>query len=515
MPALITLALLMIAVVVVMVLRFLGVKNERTWLAAALGGLAAWGSVFFWQISMPVLLPAGFWKPVSLFAISPALKVDSLAWVYALSLTGLAAAVMLTSAAQPFASAWSWVASLGLTMLGVLAFLAANPLTLVMVWMALDITELLNTLRGASDARMSERAVMSFSTRAAGTGFALWASVTSAMIGSPFLFESLRPESALYLLIAAGLRVGVLPLHLAAEPQMRRGLGSVLRLTAAASSLAMLSRLPQAALPQTSLLVLQAITLLAALYGGWKWFSGAEPLALRPFWLIGMSALTLLQAFGGNAIGAAAWGATLIVTGGGAFLAFARPRRLQLALSFLTLFSLGLPFSLTAAGWGAALPWFFWPLALLAHSFLMAGTMFDWWRSTGRPWEELPQWGRAPYPLGLLVLLLTALLLGLWGWPGALRLGNWATTLGSLALTAGLFFVRWRLANLIQSTTPAEEISPALASRLSGLQETLAGLLWWLFRTLRRGTFFLTGLLEGEGGLFWTLLALTIFALLL
>jgi len=509
MPALITLILLALTLIAVIALHLFAPLRRSSWAAAAIGSLAAWGSVFFWQISLPALLPVGSWRPVSLFAVSPALKVDALAWVYALSLTSLAAAVIFTSSAQTETSVWAWAGSLTLTALGLLAFLSDNPLTLVMIWTALDLTDALNTLRSASDGAMSEKAVMSFSVRAAGTGFALWASVNNAMLGAPFLFENLRPQSAVYLLIAVGLRVGVLPLHLAAEPQMRRGFGSALRLTAAASSLALLSRLPQVGLTETSLLILQAGALLAALYGSWKWFSGQEDvLSLRPFWLIAVSALALLQAAGGNGAGAAAWGCVLVLTGGGVFLAFARQRWLQVLLSLLVLFSLGLPFSLTGTVWLADLPWFLALPALLAQAMLLAGVFFFLWRSSGPAWEELPQWARVSYPLGLSLLPLTALILGLWGWPGALRLGNWPVGLAALALTTGLLTLRWRF---WPQSAPGQ--SAPRQSRLYQIQARLTAAVGWLYRFIRRASFFLVGLLEGEGGLLWILLTLVIFAL--
>jgi hypothetical protein len=52
--------------------------------------------------------------------------------------------------------------------------------------------------------------------------------------------------SRFYLLLAAGLRLGVLPLHLpyASEAAIRRGFGSALRLISAGSSLILLARIP-------------------------------------------------------------------------------------------------------------------------------------------------------------------------------------------------------------------------------------------------------------------------------
>jgi hypothetical protein len=74
----------------------------------------------------------------------------------------------------------------------------------------------------------------------------LWASMVSISAGTPMNFQDAPPQAGLYLLLAAGLRLGVLPLHLpyASEAAIRRGFGSALRLISAASSLILLARIP-------------------------------------------------------------------------------------------------------------------------------------------------------------------------------------------------------------------------------------------------------------------------------
>ena len=123
--------------------------------------------------------------------------------------------------------------------LGYLAVTANNPLTLLLVWGALDITELIIQLRSVDGPSNNEKVVISFSTRALGIGLLLWANIVSIAQGSAFNFESIAPSSGLYLVAAAGLRLGVLPLHLpySSESTLRRGLGTSLRLISAASSI--------------------------------------------------------------------------------------------------------------------------------------------------------------------------------------------------------------------------------------------------------------------------------------
>jgi len=509
MPAVITLGILLVTLVALGGLRVVRPRSTYTWAIAVTGAFLAWASVFFWQLSLPTLLPVASWTPATLFPVSPALKMDAVAWLYALSLTGLALAVILTSPVRLTGiSPVAWLGTLVLTALGILAFLADNPLTLVMIWTAIDLVEFWNALRVAANAEMSERVVVAFSLRALGTGFALWASVTSAAVGTTFLFETLRPQSGIFLLLAAGLRLGVLPLHLAyqAEPVVRRGLGTVLRLTAVASSLVLLARLPQNAFTGSWPLALQTFVLLTAVYAGWKWLTGADALSARPYWLIGMSALALAAALRNNPLGAAAWGVALILVGGATFLYSARAPWLTRVLTLVALAALGLPFTLTATGWQGALPWFLWPLAILAQMLLLAGVARHLLSPGESPWSDLPQGLRAAYLAGLAIFPLLAVLIGLWGWAGALQLGVWGAGLMALVSSLALLGFFGRFSEFSLPVT-----------RLSGLthgQETLMAGLGSLYRTLRAVTEFISGLLEGDGGLLWTLFLLVLFILI-
>src|SRR5690606_31770558 len=100
-------------------------------------------------------------------------------------------------------------------------------------------------------------------------------------------FRSASPQAGLYLLLAAGLRVGVLPLHLpyAGESVLRRGVGTALRAITAASSLILLARIPAGSIAPQYAPYLLMFTALAAVYGGWMWLRAPDELTGRPYWL--------------------------------------------------------------------------------------------------------------------------------------------------------------------------------------------------------------------------------------
>jgi len=478
----------------------------------------AWVSLFFWQFALPDKLLTGQWITLSISTTALELIANHYAWVYALSLAALAGAVVLTSPARiSTVGPAEWVGTLLLLALAIVSILADNPLTLVLVWTAIDLAEVFIVLRSSTSASLSEQTVISFSIRAAGTGFALWASVVTAVNGQTFLFEQTPAQAGIFLLLAAGLRLGVLPLHLSYrnEPILRRGFGTSLRLTTAVTSLVLLARLPASAVETRYLPYLLGFVALAALYSAWKWLTAPDELSGRPYWIIGMSALAVSATLRGNPAGSAAWGAALVLFGGLSFLYSARQVWFTRILAALGVLLLSLPLTLTASGWLGAFPQpvFFWPLFLVAHALLVAGYLRHILRPAKTSFSELPSWAQAAYPVGLLLLCVTALLLGLWGWPGAFQLGAWVVSI-SLVVLAGLAIlvvIRFQRLGVFEAPASVE----ARPSRFVALQDQMAGLFWSLYRNLGRLFSFAANLLEGDGGLLWTLLLLVLFVSLL
>lgn len=519
MLALITLAIYALAIFAMIVLRLTRLAFSYSWLAAALGAFLAWVSVFFWQLVLPAPIFSADWQASAFFAVSPALMVDQIAWVYALSLSTLALAVILTAPAQATGvSPTAWMGTLGLTILALLAFLADNPLTLVMIWTALDLLELINTLRLSRKPALSERVVVSFGIRAFGTGFALWASAFGVGRGGSFSFDGISPDLGVYFLLAAGLRLGVLPLHLTyrSEPGLRRGMGTALRMAAASSSLVLLARIPAGLASPGLIPFLLGLLMLALVYGGWKWLSSSDELSARPFWLIGMGALSVTAALRGSPAGSAGWGSALVLLGGLVFLYSARQKAYTVVLSLFGLGMLSLPFTLTATAWQGGLPFdgWFWPFALVGQAMLAVGYVRHLWHTSESELAHLPRWAQSAYPVGLGLLGVVVILLGLWGWTGALQLGAWLPGLLVSLLSVGALVFLWRILGYFKNPVLSQSDDTLSVSRLSLAAESFASLLWWFYRALRRLVDFISGLLEGDGGLLWTLLVLVLLMLL-
>lgn len=511
---LLTVTTLSITAIVLLVLRFAAPAFRYHWLIASGGALLGWISVLAWQVQMPIALQFPAWQPASLFSQSPTFVGDGISWTFSLSLATLCLSIILTAVARSnFPRPINWIGTLLLTSLGILAVLADNPLTLVLIWAAIDISELITQMRLAEDPGVSERTVVAFASRVAGIFVLLWADMISVANGQTLDFRSAPPQAGLYLMLAAGLRIGVLPLHLpySGESAMRRGFGTGLRMISAASSLILLARVPSSSLASPLTPYLAILVSLAAIYGGWQWLRAPDELTGRPFWLIGMGSLAVAAALRANPIGATAWGCGLILAGSALFLSSEQNRWLTRALLVGAWGIAALPFSVTATGWGSGiitpvLSWLAWPFLIPAHAMLLAGYIRHSLRTTARVTaQDQPIWAKNVYPIGIALLLLTTLLLGFFGWPGALQFGNWFVGLLTSLLTIGLIWLTPRLR--ILNPVRAHWVRPTNVSWLEWSYKAL----WNLYRQLGRVSRVISNILEGESGVMWTLLFLVLF----
>lgn len=478
------------------------------WLVAVGGASLAFASLFLWQGRFPLSLSLPPWQPETVFLYSPALLGDGISWPYALALAALAGAVIWTSVVRLENEPLSWAGVLLLAALGTLAVAAGNPLTLVLVWSAIDLTELLIMLRSSEGESHTESVVVAFAARLAGTGMLLFASMVSLGAGTPMDFRAVPASAGIYLLVASGLRLGVLPLHLPyrKENVLRRGFGTALRLVSAAASLALLARIPAGALPsplKPAFLVLAALT---ALYAGWMWLRASDEVLGRPFWVLGLASFSIAASLRADPVGSTGWGLALILSGGLLFLFSARQRSI-LWLVFLGLWGLSsLPYSPTAAAWqsGEQASWLLLLPFLPAQALFMAGFVRHALHPGETSLESQEQWVKAIYPTGLLLLVGTSILLGWWGWDGAQLTGQWGLAIIVAALAAGAFVLARR--TLVRDEPGGGSAQWVRLLRLEWLYRFLTA----VYRALRRIADLVTAALEGEGGLLWSFLLLVL-----
>jgi hypothetical protein len=511
MSIVITFLILFLTAITLLVLRIMSPSFRYNWLFAVGGTFLAWISVFVWQVSMPIQLHFTIWQPALLFSQSPTFFADGISWAFVLSLITLCLTILITAVVRPqFPSPLSWVGTLILTSLGMLAVVSDNPLTLVLIWAAIDLVELATQIWFVQDTRLSESVTIAFASRAAGILMLLWADVVGNSSGQPLDFHLASPQAGLFLILAAGLRLGVLPLHLPypSESALRRGFGTGLRMVSAASSLFLLARIPIGSVDAAWTPLLLMLVSLAAVYGGWMWLRAPDDLTGRPYWLIGMGSLAIAATLRSNPVGAAAWGCALMLAGSAMFL-FSEPNRWLTRALYVAVFGISaLPFSVSATGWlnGGTGFWLSFPFLLLAHAMLIAGYIRHTQRTSARTSnEDQPIWGRNVFPAGIALLLFTMIVLGFVGWDGALKAGNWFISSLVAILSVGLLWLSPRLR--ILNPVRAHWVRPENTSWFDWAYRAL----WGLYRQLGNLSNSILNVLEGESGIMWTLLFLVLF----
>jgi hypothetical protein len=508
---LITISILLVTALALLILRFTLGEYRYSWLIATSGALFAWLSVFLWQLTMPLEIQLPLWQPVLLFPQSPFFVADGTAWAFAVSLATVCLAVIITAVARDnFPYPLSWFGILILTTLGILAVTADNPLTLVLLWAAIDASELISQMRIVDEPKMSERVVIASAARVSGIFVLLWADMVSISNGFELDFHAAPPQAGIYLVIAVALRLGVFPLNLSYtnETSMRRGFGTGLRMISAGSSLILLARIPAESLTSPFIPYLMLFISGAAIYGAWMWLRAPDEITGRPFWMISMGSLALAAALRANPVGATAWSCALILAGSALFLTSVQNRWLERALFICVWAISALPFSLTAAGWmnESSRYWLATPILLISQAMLIAGLIRHIQRSSTRPlFDSQPYWARNVYPIGIVILLLTIIGLSLFGWNGTRQIGSWILSLIASLLALGLLWLTPRLR--ILNPVRAHWVRPTNPSWLDwGYQ-----ILWNGYEQLSRLSNSLSNVLEGESGIMWTLLFLTLF----
>jgi len=516
MLALITILILILASLTIGVLLVVNPKRSFTWVIATGGTLLAWILVMLWQLNLPDSVTLTNWQPTSLFPDSPFLSIDGISWVYGISLITLCFGVILTAPVRTTAvSPLAMTGVMLLTALGLVAVMAGNPLTLLIAWAAIDLTELVVILRSFSRPQQSESAVVAFSARLAGIAVVMWASILGAASGSMLTFQSITENVAILLLIGVGLRLGVLPLHLPyrQEPAYRRGFGTILRMVSAASSLVLLARIPQTNISGNIELILFATTAVTAIYGAWKWARSSNPLSGRPYWMIGMGALAIASDLRGNPTGSAAWGSALVLAGGSLFIASHETKWLKWLMVGTAFGISSLPFSLTSTVWVSNINAHWWHLLLFLPAQILLITGFV--RFALAPRDPLksaqPQGAQSVYPIAFVLMAFIIFLLGLWGWNGASQLGAWITGIITAILASGVLIGLSRLQTLVPTATVALPTG-TITNRIGNIIQNTT---WSIYRLLRQVSFILSQMLEGDGGILWALLLLVLFASLI
>jgi hypothetical protein len=490
-----------------------GVRYQ--WLIALLGVAFALVFVVLSSQGLPHEMAFIDWQSSGLWGISPIFLLDQFSWAFALAFTTLMVSVILTAVGRLSSGSWNaWVGSLFMTAVGITAVLSGNPLTLLLAWGALDITEVLIWLPQVPQHSTRQRIFVSFFSRSIGSAVLVVVLLLVSARGQGFSFSQMPADMNPLLILAAILRLGVLPLHglFLDDASMRRGIGTILRFFHAVSSLVVVARTSVEGVPDSWLPWLLGIAFVTSMLNGFFWITARDELNGRPFWIMATASLAVIAAVMRQPEACLAWGTASIFMGGILFLHNLRHPNLIPFLAFAALCLSALP--LTPTWQAAAVYQAFWDsypsgtalilsvLLVICHLLVFGGYLrFAFSVQQVTAFSE--RWIWLVYPLGLALLLLFFLAFGWMIRPDFDRLSPPYLIVGlviiSAAALAGL--VTWRRPSFILPLATYLIKSELIAQIFS---------FKWLYQGLRRlfalgrgGAAVITFILEGEAGLLW------------
>jgi hypothetical protein len=523
----IPIGLLLLGALSILIIDRIRPKFGTSWLVAAITSILAWFIIFFFRLRLPTSFEVFSWQPSSLNLLGDfSLIMDYNTWPYLLSLSTICLAVILSDAARTRyeTTSQSWAASLVITAFGLLAILSGTSLSLMMTWIIVDIYELFYLLRLQGDRQSFKSILQTFAVRIASILLLVLATIQGWRTVGSFDLTLIPQNTSFIFLLAAGLRLGALPLNLPylQEPELRRGAGNIIRLAPVAASLSLLSRLPVDLLPVQLIPwkpLFMGLLAAAALYASVRWLLSSDEIEGRPFWIITWASMATASVLNGAPGASLAWGTALLLPGSLLFLYFPRIQRMNFLLFFGLIGIIGLPFTPAASGWVGFVNngFTFWTiLFVLAHAIMVLGYLDRIMQSGGEA-GALESWARLVFPLSLIIIIQAVIGLGLVGWPGSLTLGIWWLGAASSILVMGAVILNRRL----ELTPPyfrissSGKFSAALRQILPILEKVfrlgwLYRVLWWVFKLLTRILKGFSSILESEGGVLWTVLLLVL-----
>lgn len=505
-------------------------NTARSWMIAMTTALITWIASFVMRLYLPSELELLKWFPGTKFEESLGLVVDYINWPYMVAVLSICVAALLTDTtrAEPGITPYSWSQTLSITALNLIAILAANPLTMAIAWMITDLVELFVLLRLSKAAELGSKIVSLFTIRIFST-FMLITATSIAWQGQAFAgFDIMQPNASLFFLIAAGLRLGVFPLNLPIldSPELRWGAGTLFRLTPAASALVLIAHLPAGLLVfnQNLLNVVQVFTLIAAFYSSLMWLTRKTNFEGRLYWMVAFSAFAIQSALNGHSEASRVWGLGLLLSGSLLFLFNPPIRRIRFLPLLGLLGFIGLPYTLAASGWEGLLPDTFnftSVIMILTHAFLVLGYV-RYIIGADSTITGLEKYARITFPLGLVSLIQTILVLGLIGWPAVLTVGNLRGSLASLAIVLLGILIGWRFGFRMETDVLSRKI-PFFRLFLiifNFLRQALSlswvsGLVNRFYNSTSGLVAFFSQIFEGDGGILWSVVFLLVLSILL
>lgn len=488
------------------------------WMISILAAMLTWLGVILLHIRFPNALVVSNWLPGGISPDVLRLEFTTSTWILAVCWLGMLVCVVAASSANLEEPLIGLIlsGSFAIAAVTLLSILSTSLLSFLVAWTLIDIAEFVLLARTIPDREMMKTEIIDIAFRIAGTFLVVAALAISSSSGGGVNLGGTGSETYALLIAGAALRMGVLPLHSSFTPDepVRRTLGTLYRLATLVSAFALLIQLPISPLAAGSIWFVYLVSGVAAIFGAVMWATSVNELSGRQYWALSLAGMGMLAVMRGQSNLLIAAACIMIIVGGFLFVIQKRRRNLNFLFVLLLLGASGLPFTPFSDAWLG--DWSYlrvFQIAALAILLLGAIRFYEK-KEEAKVVQET--WVTFFSRVGLIAITLSPWMLMIWKRDFLpLKTGWWYSLILVAFFMAGFFyrmFISRRLerSDRTMQFTRDMAIAGARSLRTFFRFDWLLRFLEWVYRQAQQAVQFLESVLEGEGGVLWSLVFLAL-----
>lgn len=516
MHVLITYLLLIITILSIFVLTSIAKKTAYLWLVGLSGVLLAFMSIWIWRIELPHSIILFFGSQE--LNVQPLLHTTQDSWTVSLILTLTFLSILLSSSSSTFRQSGqiTWILAVSGILFGLLAINAGNFYLLIITFGALDVIEFLEINRSpSSQDDKSNYPIINFTLQTVGLFMIVFVAIKSG-ISMPIQSINIQSTSdSFFLLIGFFLRAKIFP-----PPQSITSTNTqyskslillmLLKTTVLIYSFSKFPVLEFSIWIKTFLIV---VLLLVGIYFSWTWITIKGTSRGMQYFLISVTIIGLFDLTIGSPSSSRALAVFVALYSGLLQLYNLRAKEKSLFLLAVSLLGLGLPFTISASVWTQThlKNFFSLPFVTLIYIFLIFGFIRHVFEGEEDGLSRQDHLENRISWISIALLTILAILLGIWGWPGA---GLYGTPLIYGPITvfyiSGLAII-FRFRNNLQVLINAQV--PFVGNLLSTTSHSLSRVASIFFDIVNKIVGIVNALIESDGSLLWMVLILMVILL--
>jgi hypothetical protein len=513
------LLLLFIAIAIQLLGRF-RLSIAGTWLFAAIGAVFVWGSMIIMRMVMPEGILFKNWNFLQTNDSTLIFKFSPDNWSLAFLLVSLLVFAIFSDSSRLSGenNLAAWTGAMVMTAFGLLAIIAQSIFAYVLMFTIIDIVEfgILTSLNRQKSTQYST--VIEFSIRIFGTLLIAFSTLFENELTTPSNTFGVSEKGFPLLLVGVVLRMGLLFFPIVKTPilPLRRNIGTLLQFIVPLSVFSFILKLPLITTRNDFYGYAITIIILVLLVEVVNWVSSKNELSGRNHWVNSILTLLLLSYLQGKSLSFLPLAMIMIGVGGALFVTATRSRFTTILSNIMMVTFMGFPFTPTQSLWVQTTASQNLIFSVFFGIIIIKAIRQNLFPSSLPDAEE--SWVKIFNGIGLILILLSPWIITLWNTSDFGVQRNWVyPAILSLILIMSIALRKVNLTKINEKPIPFVNLIAVLkrtwnhivaALQFKWLARPFAIVYFWISKTIQS----IIRLLEGDGGLLWSLLFLILIA---